>query len=205
MAAIARHFALWKTGQHFYNTSIARGFGVSAVTYSKKKKKSTTKTGGQQQLQSVAQSLASRGFLRSNQPYTPPPNVASQIQEMSSEAGYGSPSAIFPTLNDKFSFLEECRKKFNYSVPNSLLHELSTVQDVIEFYESPVNTTLPMDTIKTEDLPENLHIQSEYVRFHPEEDTMFGGVSAFPKSSTLVTGVKYRKKYRGHIAKTSWP
>lgn len=38
-----------------------------------------------------------------------------------------------------------------------------------------------------------------------EKDTMFGGVSAFPKSSTIVTGLKARKKYEGYTAKHSWP
>lgn len=30
-------------------------------------------------------------------------------------------------------------------------------------------------------------------------DTMFNGKTAFPKSSTLVTGLKYKKKYKGHM------
>ena len=41
-----------------------------------------------------------------------------------------------------------------------------------------------------------------------ETDTMFNGVSAFPRSSTIVTGLKYKKKYRGYSAKGvdgSWP
>lgn len=29
---------------------------------------------------------------------------------------------------------------------------------------------------------------------------MFGGKTAFPGSSTIVTGVKYRKKYPGFVA-----
>lgn len=55
------------------------------------------------------------------------------------------------------------------------------------------------------ELPENLHIQNGYKRFVPEEDTMFKGQTAFPKSSTLVTGLKYRGKYSGSTAKSSWP
>lgn len=30
---------------------------------------------------------------------------------------------------------------------------------------------------------------------------MFGGVSAFPKSSTIVTGLKAKKVYKGYTAK----
>lgn len=71
-------------------------------------------------------------------------------------------------------------------------------EDVIEFYTTPVDSRTPYETLdKT--VP-NLHILTEYKRYSPED-----GVSAFPKSSTLVTGLKYRNKYKGHIAKTSWP
>lgn len=73
--------------------------------------------------------------------------------------------------------------------------------DVIEFYSTPINQQTPFDTLVKENNVPNLHIIPEYRRYNPDED----GVSAFPKSSTLVTGLKYRKKYKGHTAKTSWP
>lgn len=79
------------------------------------------------------------------------------------------------------------------------------MSDVIRFYNTPVSTTLPMDVLRKIELPENLHILHEYKRFNPADDTMFGGKSAFPKSSTLVTGLKYKKKYQGTTAKMSWP
>jgi len=59
--------------------------------------------------------------------------------------------------------------------------------------------------MKAAELPKNLHIQYEYHRFNSETDTKFGGHTAFPKSSTLVTGLKYKNKYQGNIAKRSWP
>lgn len=35
--------------------------------------------------------------------------------------------------------------------------------------------------------------------FSPTDtDTLFGGKTAFPKSSTIVSGLKYKKKYPGH-------
>lgn len=74
------------------------------------------------------------------------------------------------------------------------------VDDVIEFYKTPVNTYLPLDELQTRELPPNLHIENKYTRFHPETDTMFGGKTAFPGSSTIVTGLKYRKKYPGFVA-----
>lgn len=54
-------------------------------------------------------------------------------------------------------------------------------------------------------LPPNLHIQQDYVRFTKETSSFFGGHTAFPKSSTIVTGLKYRNKYPGYEAKRKWP
>ena len=34
---------------------------------------------------------------------------------------------------------------------------------------------------------------------------MFNGQTAFPKSNTLVTGLRTKKKYQGHIVTESWP
>lgn len=86
---------------------------------------------------------------------------------------------------------------------NPLLNDNSSehfTDDVIEFYETPVNTFLPLDELTTRPLPPNLHIEHNYTRFHPETDTIFGGQTAFPESSTIVTGIKYRKKYPGFDA-----
>lgn len=99
-----------------------------------------------------------------------------------------------------------CESELNHCVSNSLLHTIKTLGDVKKFYETPVNTTLPLDKIcnLTPELPKNLHIQYDYHRFNPETDTMFNGVSAFPESSTIVTGLKSRKKYQGYVAKKEW-
>lgn len=74
--------------------------------------------------------------------------------------------------------------------------------DLREFYNTPISTTLPFDAMRNTDLPPNLHIQHDYLRFHPETDEKFNGKTAFPKSSTLVTGLKYKKMYKGHTQKS---
>lgn len=79
-----------------------------------------------------------------------------------------------------------------------LYHALDEIYD---FYNTPVDVQTPYEAlVKDNNLP-NLHIIPDAKRFDPETD----GVSAFPKSSTLVTGLRNRKKFKGHIAKTSWP
>ncbi|RXG52050.1 hypothetical protein Avbf_15200 [Armadillidium vulgare] len=55
--------------------------------------------------------------------------------------------------------------------------------------------------MKHMELPKNLHVLYDYVRFHPETDTKFGGISAFPESSTIVSDLKSKKKYHGYKAK----
>lgn len=85
------------------------------------------------------------------------------------------------------------------------MRPFSYAADVIRFYETPVENILPLDALKNADLPENIHIQHDYVRFHPDTDTMFGGQTAFPKSSTIISGLRCKKKYKGFVAKTSWP
>uniref|UniRef100_A0A2M4BYQ9 Large ribosomal subunit protein mL50 n=1 Tax=Anopheles marajoara TaxID=58244 RepID=A0A2M4BYQ9_9DIPT len=155
--------------------------------------------------QSVAQSLSTRGYLRAVKPYQPPANVEEQLQSIAKASGITDPKAVFSGSEQKFAFLTACSDAFGHSVPNSVLHEVLTVEDALVFYQTPIDTRLPLDAISTMELPENLYIQQDPVRFHPETDTMFGGKSAFPKSSTIVTGIKYKQKYRGHEAKKSWP
>lgn len=102
--------------------------------------------------------------------------------------------------DQKFAFLNECSKIFNgHAVPNSQLFEVNRIKDVIKFYNVRVDVRTPYEQLDTSIA--NLHIIPEARRFNPETD----GVSAFPKSSTLVSGLKHRKKYKSYIAKTSWP
>lgn len=81
-----------------------------------------------------------------------------------------------------------------------MLSRFFVQDDVVKFYETPVNAFLPLDELSTRELPPNLHIEHKYTRFHPDTDTMFGGKSAFPERSCIVTGIKYRKKYPGYVA-----
>ncbi|XP_017017824.1 large ribosomal subunit protein mL50 [Drosophila kikkawai] len=172
-------------------------FFASAAKAAKAKPKKTSP------LAAVGESIASRGFLRPHKPYTPPGDAAERVRSVA--ASLQLKGDKLENLSEKFKFLSACFQELQHGVPNSQVHELRTLSDVIAFYETPVDTTVPLDALKRQDLPENLHIQYEYLRFNPETDTKFGGKTAFPKSSTLVTGLKYRGKYEGNEAKRSWP
>jgi large subunit ribosomal protein L50 len=44
---------------------------------------------------------------------------------------------------------------------------MQTLNDVKNFYQTPVDTITPLDKMRDMELPENLHVQFEYHRFHP--------------------------------------
>ncbi|XP_059483788.1 uncharacterized protein LOC132201566 [Neocloeon triangulifer] len=154
------------------------------------------------QIDAFKTSLQSRGFLRKQKAFVPPPDVVDRIKKIS-ETVYPKNFTWKDKLEDvgnKYKFLSLCWKEFDHQVPNSMLAPMDTIQDICDYYQTEVKTTTPLDALKEMDLPQNLTVQYEYHRFHPETDTMFGGVSAFPGSSTIVTGLKYKKKYKGYIA-----
>ncbi|XP_066596189.1 large ribosomal subunit protein mL50 [Prorops nasuta] len=144
-------------------------------------------------------SIASRGFLRNYKPYTPSSDVCEQIDEICQKENI--PSESGKILDDpilRFKLFKACSEVFKHSIPNSQLCYIETIDDLKKFYRTPVISSTPFDGLVNSDLPPNLHIQSEYLRFHPDTDTLFKGKTAFPRSSTIVTGLKYKKKYPGH-------
>jgi len=147
--------------------------------------------------------LAKRGYLRNQAPYQPPRNV-SQLVSQACKAVSGSVNPDLSTLQVKFNVLEACRKAFNHKVPNSKLHEIKSKEHLVVFYSEAVDTRVPLDQMKDIELPPNLHVSHEYLRFHPETDTAFGGITAFSGENNVVTGLKARKKHRGFEHKPEW-
>lgn len=156
-------------------------------------------------LDSTAQSLASKGFLRAQREYIPPPNLNETLNQIFKDVlGKSELDTKVTDLNERFKLFLTCSEKIGRSIPNSLLHQIETLEDVVRFYASPVDTRTPLDKMRSVELPKNLHVQFEYHRWHPD-DEMFGGVTAFPESSTIVTGLKYKEKYKGHVQKIKHP
>ncbi|CAH1376274.1 uncharacterized protein mRpL50 [Tenebrio molitor] len=200
MAALMRHGVL-KTVRIKPKTQVSVG---CFATKAEKKKGIDRKQ--PPRIDSSAQSLAAKGFLRPHKPYTPPPDVDARLDRLFRDLQGGtSGEARVGDLSQKFDLLSACAREFDHPVPNSLLHTMQTLNDVKNFYQTPVDTITPLDKMRDMELPENLHVQFEYHRFHPETDTMFKGQTAFNGSSTLVTGLKYKDKYKGHIQNQTWP
>lgn len=162
--------------------------------------------------------------MRPQKEYNPPSDINNKLQNIFENYLKSNDSNTkLDDINKKFAVLNECFKEFNHAVPNSLLHTMETLGDLKQFYNTPVDVKTPFDKLKQMELPPNVHIQYEYHRFHPgiylrffhyhyllhyfiiDTDTKFGGLTAFPRSSTLVTGLKYKDKYKGHEQSTQWP
>lgn len=200
MAALLRH-GLFKTSQLTNGKYV---LGCSYATKAEKKKGIDRKIGPK--IESAASSLAAKGFLRPQKEYNPPANLEQRLSTILEKClGTTDNSIKLDEVNKKYKLLNSCFEEFQHGIPNSLLHTIQTVSDVKKFYATPVDVTTPLDKLKSIDLPENLHIQYEPHRFHPDTDTKFQGITAFPRRSTLVTSLKYKKKYKGHEQATVWP
>uniref|UniRef100_T1I7I6 Large ribosomal subunit protein mL50 n=3 Tax=Rhodnius TaxID=13248 RepID=T1I7I6_RHOPR len=149
-------------------------------------------------LQSTQDSVSAKGFLRCQKSYQPPENLENTLKSIVNNI-LGSTSFQSISHSQKYQVLSTCAEVYNHSVPNSILHQIETYDDLKKFYSTPVDTVLPLERMKRIDLPTNLHVQYEPQRFHPDEDTMFNGQTAFPKSNTLVTGIRTKRKFKGSI------
>ncbi|EFN86349.1 uncharacterized protein LOC105181554 [Harpegnathos saltator] len=150
-------------------------------------------------LNSVTKSLGARGFLRPQRAYEPTKDTSERINKICASQAISSGDDV--KLEDphlRFKLLVACEEEFQHCVPSSLLHTIENIGDLKQFYRTPVDSATPYEALANMQLPENLHVQQEYHRFHPDTDTLFNGKTAFPKSSTIVTGLKYKKKYPGH-------
>ncbi|KAL3227701.1 hypothetical protein MRX96_003668 [Rhipicephalus microplus] len=138
---------------------------------------------------SALHSLKDRGFCRPMKPYKPAEDTP--INE--------------PLL--KFRLLTRCISEFGHDIPSSELMNVKCVDDVVEYFSTPVEGLSPYESLvqRKDQLPKNLHVIPNYVRFNPETDTFFGGVNAYPGTSTIVTGLKAKKKYKGYTSSPTWP
>ncbi|KAK5641735.1 hypothetical protein RI129_010282 [Pyrocoelia pectoralis] len=202
MAAIAKHGFFKKTT--FLLLPATNVIKSKYATKAEKKKGIDRKVGPK--IESSAKSLAAKGFLRPQKEYIPPADVKTKLNNIfNSILGTKDEETRLDDLTVRFQVFDACYKELQHGIPNSLLYTIETIGDVQNFYTTPISTITPYDNLKNIDLPPNLHVQFEYHRFHPETDTKFGGITAFPRSSTIVSGLKYKEKYKGHKQRETWP
>ncbi|ODM87584.1 39S ribosomal protein L50, mitochondrial [Orchesella cincta] len=160
--------------------------------------------------------LNTRGFLRYQKAYAPPTNAKETVLQLcesvfSKESAKGEGYLMNAKITDsrlKYDLLSKLYNEFQHAVPNSMLHMMETVGDVVQFYCTPIEIHTPYEELirNKANLPPNLHVQKDPIRFQPGTDTdIFDGQTAFNKSSTIVTGLRAKKKFPGFQAKMTWP
>ncbi|XP_014274866.1 large ribosomal subunit protein mL50 [Halyomorpha halys] len=207
MAALIKH-GLSKNNLNEINSLLIKTSIIPYRNYAKKIKQKLRKVEvpACRTLQSTEDSLSSKGFLRCYKNYEPPADLGKRLEDIFRNVLGSQADRTEPILNPslRYSLFAACYDEFKHGIPNSILHLIRTYADLQEFYQTPVNSTLPLEKMKKADLPPNLHIQYEPLRFLPEEDTMFNGQTAFPQSNTLVTGLRTRRKFKGHKVTETW-
>ncbi|RUS82272.1 hypothetical protein EGW08_009950 [Elysia chlorotica] len=132
--------------------------------------------------------------------YSPAPDVEEKIISTASDV-LKKQADSSTKLDDrllKFKVLTRLMAELDHPIPSTELSTMDTVGDVVTFFSTPVVDRSVYEDLSKLNLPKNLHIQMEPVRFDPETDTFFDGQTAFPGRPTVVTSLKYRRKYKGH-------
>lgn len=104
-------------------------------------------------------------------------------------------------------FLTKCIQEFDHEVPNCDLFRMNSLEDVREFYQTPVRGKNNYDHMvqNSSNLPKNLHLIGEPIRFNPQTDIFFNGVSAFPGRRNELVGLRAKKLYPTHNDNFVWP
>lgn len=77
-----------------------------------------------------------------------------------------------------FQLLDLLGERLCHVVPNSELHQMKTVGDLIDFYERPFRNLTEYAQMARDNkqiLPKNLHIMEHPFRFHPEDIHSYHG------------------------------
>lgn len=135
--------------------------------------------------------------------YSPPNNVEEIIRRIAKETldkqNLDAEKWSNIVLNDslkKYHLLTRCMKECSHTISNMTLNDMKTLDEVYQYFSTPVKDTNPLEDLQqSKDLPANVHIQLDAVRFTPETSGFFNGLDAFPKRSTKVVDLWYKKKY----------
>ncbi|CAF0811485.1 unnamed protein product [Adineta ricciae] len=139
-------------------------------------------------------------------PYTPPSNLEQIIYRIANETidnfkqetrGDDHWKSVYLTnpLN-KYNLLTRCMKECSHTMSNMSLNDIKTLEDVYQYFATPVSDANALENLQqSPDLPANVHIQLDAVRFTSETSGFFNGLDAFPQRSTKVVDLWYKKKY----------
>ncbi|CAF3045249.1 unnamed protein product [Rotaria socialis] len=142
-------------------------------------------------------------------PYTPPSNVEQIISRIANEtidnfkeetrSNDNWKSIYLKNPLSKYNLLTRCMKECSHTVSNMTLNDIKTLEDVYQYFSTSVNDTNVLEDLQqSSELPKNVHIQLDAVRFTPETSTFFNELDAFPKRSTKIIDLWYKKKYASY-------
>ncbi|XP_015979383.2 39S ribosomal protein L50, mitochondrial [Rousettus aegyptiacus] len=99
--------------------------------------------------------------------YVPPEDLQNRLQSRVKEIFGSSASSNWKdtSLEDghlKFRFLARLADDLGHAVPNSRLHQMCSVRDVLDFYNVPVQERSKFDELIASNLPSNLKITWGY-------------------------------------------
>uniref|UniRef100_A0A0K2UD89 Large ribosomal subunit protein mL50 n=1 Tax=Lepeophtheirus salmonis TaxID=72036 RepID=A0A0K2UD89_LEPSM len=163
------------------------------------------------QFSSQVESLKTKGFRRHYKAYEPPQDIDALVLSTLNEV-YTLPQStvadqvsLNKDLVKKAELLESLAVKTNHRVPNSFLHFLTNGQHLLEFYRTPVDMKNYYDRLSSSsaELPKNIYIQKEAIRFDPSDDHPLHKVSAYPRSSTIIMNPESKRKFKGVRTKHS--
>ena len=166
-------------------------------------------------LQSLQDSLKSRGRTRESKPYDPPANVEETIisivkASLSNSATSDSQNNVEHSSHEdilnidldqvkefKFNLITMCISKFQHDLPSSCLNDVKQVRDLVDYYLTPVRGIDAYTSLlnKNDALPPNLSLVPEAHRYDKETDERFKGLTAYPGLVSKVPGLRGSKKY----------
>ena len=165
--------------------------------------------------ESLMASLQLRGFQRPLRKYSVPSDVDERFASICQKVLSLTPGGK-TNLNEvkiegviKTQLLASLAEAFGgHRLPNSLLHTMTSLDKVLTFYSTGVDMLSPYDRlelgVRSGSLPANLTVQLEPLRFDPSTATSeIGRVTAFPRSSTILSTPEAKKKWDPVKAKHS--
>ena len=165
-------------------------------------------------------SLQQRGFQRPLRKYSVPIDVEERFAKVCQDVlaletgNLNHPTDLTKIRIEgasKIQLLACLAESFSgHRVPNSLLHTMTSLDKVLTFYSTRVDMLSPYDRleqgVRSGELPNNLTVQVEPLRFDPDSSASkldVNRISAFPRSSTILSTPEARKKWKSVTAKHS--
>lgn len=143
--------------------------------------------------------LKKRTSIQTRRAYLPPEDVEGKALRIVKEV-YGKTADVQNIDLDedrrkKFTVLTKMMKEFDHFIPNTELHDMKSIDQAVNFFRKEVRDTTCLEDLTKLDLPKNLHINTEYLRYDRENNPMWPGKDAFPGKQSRAFSAKFARKY----------